>query len=177
MNIPVTNSKEEFLLMHEFNAPKQLVFNAFADKDALNEWWGPVETKNTVINLDFRVGGIFHYKMEHEGKASYGRFLFTNIQPYDLLEFTNAFADENANIVKAPFDVQLPIEILYRLVFTESGGKTTITLTGRALNASNAEYNGFLSIRESMQQGFGATFNKLSAHLDNSQKAYTHKAT
>ena len=170
MNAQLTSEKAAFVLVHEFNAPKELVFNSFANKDALNEWWGPVETNNSVIRLDFRVGGIFHFKMEHAGNANYGRFLFTKIQPPDLLEFTNAFADENANIIKAPFNVELPLEILYRLVFTESGGKTIITLTGQALNANNEEYDGFVSIRESMHQGFGATFNKLAVYLDKRQK-------
>src|SRR5215204_909587 len=166
MNTHVTTEKKQFTLVHEFDAPKALVFNAFAKEDALNEWWGPVETNNSVIKFDFRVGGIFHFKMEHEGKVNYGRFLFRKIQPYDLLEFTNAFADANANIISAPFDIQLPLEILYTLVFTERNGKTTITLTGQPVNANNDEQAAFLSIGESMQKGFGATFNQLFLHLE-----------
>src|SRR5882757_4349660 len=161
-----TSEKAEFHLVHEFDAPKKLVFNAFSDAEALNEWWGPAESHNSVIKLDFRPGGIFHYKMEFSGMTSYGRFLFGKIDPYDLLEFTNSFADEHANIVKAPFDIQLPLEIFYRLAFTENNGKTTITLTGQPVNASPGEVEGFLSIGSSMQQGFGATFDKLSAYLD-----------
>jgi uncharacterized protein YndB with AHSA1/START domain len=168
MNTPQTN-QPKFNIVHEFNAPKELVFNAFADADALNEWWGPVESKNTVVRLDFRPGGIFHYKMEFRGNASYGRFIFGKIQPYDLLEFTNAFADANANPVRAPFDVELPLEIFYRLVFIESNGKTTITLTGHPVDASNKELEGFHSIDSSMHQGFGATFNQLSLYLDKIQ--------
>lgn len=158
--------KSEFILVHEFNAPKDMVFNAFADRDALNEWWGPVETKNSVIKLDFCEGGIFHYKMEHAGKANYGRFLFTTIRPHDYLEFTNAFADENANIIKAPFDIHLPLEIRYKLKFTEADGKTKIILTGQAVNPSMEELQGFLSIGQNMEQGFSSTFNQLSLYLE-----------
>ncbi len=166
MNTKPTSETGELHMSYEFRAPKELVFNAFSNADALGEWWGPVESKNSVIKLDFKPGGIFHFKMDFNGQISYGRFLFSKIQPYDLLEFTNAFADANAKVVKAPFDIQLPLEIFYRLVFTEHNGKTTITLTGRPVNASPEEQEAFNSIDADMQQGFGATFKQLSLYLD-----------
>lgn len=158
---------EKFTLVHEFNAPKKLVFNAFSNAEALNEWWGPPECKNSVIKLDFKTGGIFHFKMEHPEGTTYGRFLFGKIIPYDLLEYTNAFSDEHANIVAAPFDIKIPREIFYRLTFEEKDGKTILTLTGEPVNASPEEEEGFHSINDSMHQGFGATFDKLVVYLDN----------
>lgn len=156
-------------LAHEFDAPKQTVFNAFSTADALGQWWGPVECKNSVITLDFRTGGIFHFKMEMQGHVSYGRFIFGAIQPYDLLEFTNAFADAEAQVVKAPFDIDLPMEIFYRLVFTEHNGKTRITLTGIPVNPSKSEADGFISIDADMHKGFAATFDKLAQYLAEKQ--------
>lgn len=152
-------------IIREFDAPQTEVFNAFADADALNEWWGPAETKNSVISLDFRPGGIFHFQMDYEGNISYGRFLFIQIEPHSLLEFTNAFADENANLVPAPFDVKLPLEISYRLTFIANNDTTIVTLTGRPVNGSTEEEEGFRSINASMHEGFGATFDKLAAYL------------
>ena len=160
-------NKKGFTLTHEFNAPKALVFNAFGNADALNEWWGPVETENSVISLDFKQGGIFHYKMSFNGNATYARFLFGQIKPHDVLEFTNAFTDEQANVIPAPFDMELPLEIFYSLHFTESNGKTIIMLTAEPVNATKEQEEGFHSINESMQQGFGATFNALAAYLEN----------
>jgi len=165
MNQHQSAKQEPFRFAYEFNAPKELVFNAFANADALNEWWGPVETANSVIRLDFKPGGIFHYKMDYKGHATYGRFLFGKIEPYDLLEFSNGFADEQANIVPAPFDVKLPAEIFYRLLFFEKDGKTTIIMTGEPLNGTKEEEAGFHSINASMKTGFGATFDKLAAYL------------
>mgnify|MGYP001069943518 CR=1 FL=1 len=159
------NNKTTFTLAYQFDAPQQMVFEAFSNAEALNEWWGPAESQNSVISLDFRPGGNFHFKMDFNGSISYGRFLFGKIQPYSLLEFTNAFADEQARPVRAPFDIQLPLEIFYRLVFTEQDGKTTINLTGEAINATPEEIAAFGSISSSMQEGFSATFNKLSVYL------------
>jgi len=161
MSAPAT-----FNFTREFDAPRKRVFNAFSNAEALNAWWGPIETRNSVIKLDFRPGGIFHYKMESQGKTTYGRFLFGKIQPFELLEFTNAFADENAKVVRAPFDILIPLEIFYRLQFTEHNGKTTIAMTGQAVNASPGELEGFRSIELGMQRGFGATFDKLSSYLE-----------
>jgi uncharacterized protein YndB with AHSA1/START domain len=160
-----TTAKAPFTLTYEFDAPKKMVFEAFGNAEALNEWWGPVEAKNTVISLDFRPGGIFHYKMDFNGHIAYGRMLFGAINRYDLLEINNAFADENANPVPAPFEIKIPTEIFYRLIFTEENGKTTITMTGEPVNANAEELAGFTSIDESMRQGFGATFFKLAHYL------------
>ena len=166
MNIVTSAQSSKFLFTYDFQAPKALVFNAFASADALNEWWGPVECKNTALFLDFRPGGIFHFKMEMDGHVSYGRFLFATIQPYDLLEFSNAFADEHANPVKAPFDIQLPVDIFYSLRFHEKNGITTITMSGTAVNATAGELEGFNSINEDMKKGFGSTFNSLAFYLE-----------
>lgn len=171
MSTQQTTGEAPLKLVYNFDAPREMVFNAFSNAEALNEWWGPVELKNTVIKLDFKVGGIFHYRMEGPNGTNYGRFLFSEIHPHDLLAFTNAFADEHANIVRAPFDVTLPLEIYYRLVFTEQKGKTTITLTGEPVKASREEEEGFLSIRSGMDEGFGATFAKLAGYLQKIQSA------
>lgn len=170
-------NKKTFTLVREFDAPRKEVFNAFADADALNEWWGPAETDNSVIKLDFRPGGIFHFKMESKGKVNYGRFLFRKIQPYELLEFSNAFADENANVVKAPFDIDLPLEIYYGIVFTEHKGKTTITLTGTPLNPSVSEQEGFESINDDMHAGFNKTFDKLDLYIGTQKKIHRELKT
>lgn len=154
-----------FKLSYEFNAPKELVFNAFSNAEALNEWWGPAISRNTVIKLDFKPGGIFHFKMDYPNMTAYGRFLFRTIQPHDLLEFTNAFADEQANVVKPPFDMAFPKEIFYRLVFVEQNNKTTIHLTGEPVNPGKGEMEGFYSIHQSMQEGFAGTFYQLSKYL------------
>lgn len=158
-------SNRTLTITREFDASQVDVFNAFASADALNAWWGPAETANSVIKLDFRPGGIFHFKMEFNGHANYGRFLFRKIEPYDLLEFTNAFADENANPIKAPFDVTLPVEILYTFRFTEGNGKTTIVMTGKPFEGTTEEEEGFTALNESMQQGFAGTFDKLDEFL------------
>jgi uncharacterized protein YndB with AHSA1/START domain len=60
----------------EFDAKKDVVFSAFAEAEALAEWWGPPGVPITVVKFDFRPKGIFHYKSQMQGKL-YGDDLFT----------------------------------------------------------------------------------------------------
>jgi uncharacterized protein YndB with AHSA1/START domain len=154
-----------FKIVREFNAPKEDVFNAFATEQALNEWWGPAETNNSAISLDFRPGGTFHFKMESNGHVNYARFLFEKIEPYDLLEFFNSFADEQGNVIPAPFEISLPKSIFYSLSFTDRDEITTLTLTATPVDASESEIEGFEAISDGMQQGFTGTFDKLDGYL------------
>lgn len=159
--------KEAFLYVQTFDASREAVFRAFSTAEALNAWWGPAETVNSVIRLDFRPGGIFHFKMISGDTVSYGRFHYLRIEPDELLEFTNAFADEAGNVVPAPFPMPFPEEVHYRITFAEENGKTRVTLTGRPVNATAEQEETFRSIEDSMQQGFGSTFHKLVAYLRN----------
>lgn len=171
MNHIKSSATKDFKIVREFNASREDVFSAFAEADALNEWWGPAETSNSVISLDFTQGGIFHYRMEKDGQTSYGRFLFGRILPHELLEFTNSFADENANVITAPFNISLPKAIFYSLSFTDLGDRTIITLTGKPLEASKEEIEGFQAINESMQKGFAGTFDRLANYLNHTQNS------
>lgn len=74
------NRKEEVHVVSHFKAPVEVVFDAFSTAEALNAWWGPVETKNSTISLDFRTGGTFFYKMEGSEQVNYARFLFHRIE-------------------------------------------------------------------------------------------------
>lgn len=165
MNTTKNIQDTEFTHVHEFDAPRQLVFDAFSTAEAMNEWWGPVQYKNTVIKHDFRPGGIFHFEMNENGNISYGRMLFKAIESPELLEFTTAFADENGKVVKPPFGFDFPYEVLYRLVFTEKNGKTTIHLTGKPWKATEEEIAGYHSIFDGMEMGFAGTFDKLVDYL------------
>ena len=51
------------------------------------------------------------------------------------------------------------------LTFAEHQGKTTVTLTGIPINASEAEREIFKAGHKSMQQGFGGTLDQLEQYL------------
>jgi uncharacterized protein YndB with AHSA1/START domain len=46
-----------------FDAPRELVFDAFTDPKHIGEWWGPNGFTITTYEIDVRPGGLWHYTM------------------------------------------------------------------------------------------------------------------
>jgi uncharacterized protein YndB with AHSA1/START domain len=156
-------------IVREFNAPKTLVFDAFASPEAFGEWWGPAGSQLSVESFDFQPGGKTHYKMEGGGHVMWGLFQYKNIQRADLLEFVSSFADAEGKIITSPFPMDFPLEIFNQITLEESEGVTTLTIQGQPINATEAQLETYYSIMDSMHQGFGGTFDQLEAYLIKSQ--------
>jgi uncharacterized glyoxalase superfamily protein PhnB/uncharacterized protein YndB with AHSA1/START domain len=158
--------KKDFVITRQFDAPKELVFKAFASAEALAEWWGPSEFDTTVLHLDFRPGGLFHYKSELGGKVMYGRFIYGDIREPDLIEFTSSFSNEKAEAISSPLMQDWPLEIFNSFSFTEINGKTTITIIGYPINPTENEYKNYLSFQPNVQKGMQSTFDQLQRYLE-----------
>ncbi len=165
-----TNKKEGIKIVRDFNAPKALVFDAFATAEAFAEWWGPVGMPVTVLHFDFKQGGKVHYKMDGNGQTMWGVFKYKNIVRPDLVEFVSSFSDESGNICNSPFPIDFPLEIFNQLTLEENNGITTITLSGHPINATTEQEATYYSMLENMSQGFAGTFNQLEAYLTKIQK-------
>ncbi|MGK9124568.1 SRPBCC domain-containing protein [Olivibacter sp. SA151] len=111
-------------IKREFNANRELVWEAWTNPELLAQWWAPkpyhIETKI----FDLKVGGMWLYAMvspeneKHWNKADY-KIIETN----KLLSFFDAFCDENGieNTVKP--------HSLWTNNFTEENGITTVNIT------------------------------------------------
>ena len=96
----------------------------------------------------------------------WGRWVYREIVPPERLSFVSAFSDENGGVTRAPFfDGKWPLETLTTLTFTEHDGKTTLTMLGRPLNATEIERDTFRGNHASMHGGWGATLDQLTAYL------------
>lgn len=158
--------KEGLKIIRRFNAPIEMVFNAFATAEAMAKWWGPAGMPATVIDFDFREGGRFHYKMEGNGNIMWGLFRYGKIKSPDLVEFISSFSDEAGNICKSPFPMDFPLEIFNEIALTENNGITTLILQGYPIRATAEQEATYRSIFSSMQQGFAGTFDQLEQYLD-----------
>lgn len=158
-------TNQKFSVQRSFQAPKELVFQAFSTEDALAEWWGPIGVSIEVIRLDFKVNGVFHYKMKGD-EEHYGLFLFKEIERPNRITWINSFADKNGTIIKPPFEgLDLPKAILNKISLEEKNGITTITLVSEPINSTESETATFYSIMEGMEEGWGGTFDKLESYL------------
>ncbi|MFC5468093.1 SRPBCC domain-containing protein [Cohnella suwonensis] len=156
----------EFVISRTFNAPRDLVFKAWSEAEHLQHWWGPKGLAISVATLDFRPGGTFHYCMKApDGNEMWGKFVYREIVPAEKIVFVNSFSDPEGNIVRPPFLLTFPLEVLNVLTFDEQDGKTTLTLRGGPINATEDELKLYESMHDSMQQGFTGTFDQLEEHL------------
>ena len=84
------------LLVAEFDAPIERVWQLWADPRQLEAWWGPPTHPATVEKHDLAAGGEVSYDMiGPEGEKSHGWWRVTAVDPPRSLAFTDGFANED----------------------------------------------------------------------------------
>ncbi len=155
-----------FVITRTFDAPRDLVWKAWTERDRLLQWFGPKGFKMTTADLDFRPGGTFHYCLQApDGKEMWGKFVYREIVPPKKLVLVSSFSDAKGGLTRHPFSAKWPLEMLSTTTLTEDGGKTTITIEWTPLHATAEERQTFESARAGMQQGWGGTFEQLAEYL------------
>ena len=164
---PTAPGGREMMLTRIFDASRDLVWKAFTEAERLARWWGPQGYAMRVHALDFRPGGVFHYSQRSpDGQVMWGRFVYRDIVPPERLTFVTSFADEAGYIARAPFSPTWPLEILNLLTLTEAAdGKTSLTLRGGPIDATEEERQTFWNAQDAVRQGFSGTFDQLAAYL------------
>jgi uncharacterized protein YndB with AHSA1/START domain len=165
-----TEKKVGLKIVRDFKAPRTLVFQAFSTAEAFADWWGPAGMPITIKQLDFKKGGMLHYKTEGGGQTMWGLFKYGNIVNPDLIEFVNSFSDEDGSICKPPFPIEFPLEISNQITLHENNGITTLTLEGQPLNATPVQEATFYSMINNISEGFAGTFKQLESYLAKKQK-------
>jgi uncharacterized protein YndB with AHSA1/START domain len=157
---------EQLVITRVLDAPVELVYKAWSEPERLAHWWGPKGCKISIKQFDFKPGGTFHYCMGMpDGGEMWGIFTFREMQAPGKIVFVNSFADAEGNIIRAPFFDNWPLEVLNVLTLEDSHGKTKLTIKGHPINATEDEIQRYRSLFPSMEEGFGGTFEQLSAYL------------
>ena len=111
------------ILVAEFEAPIERVWELWADPRQLERWWGPPTHPATVEKHDLAAGGEVTYVMIGPGgEQSRGWWRVTSVAPPRSLEFTDGFAhrDGTPNAETATTAV--------RMQLTEQSGGTRMEL-------------------------------------------------
>jgi len=160
------NETNEFTITRTFDAPRELVWKAITEPDAIAQWWGPKGFTWIGCTLDLRPGGVMHYGMRApNGRENWGKWMYTEVIPPEKLVFINSFADEAGNVVRAHFSADWPLEVRNTWTLEEHDGRTTITLRSYPVNATEAEMADFEGRRDHLQRGFAGTFDQLAGYL------------
>jgi uncharacterized protein YndB with AHSA1/START domain len=108
----------QILIEREFDAPKDLVYEAYTNPEHVKRWWAGKRGQVSSVEVDLRVGGTYRYVMVATGGfevAFNGEF--REIVPNERIVNTEAYegapeADPSLNTV----------------TFTEADGRTTLTI-------------------------------------------------
>jgi len=98
-NFKVDKDNKQIKVERSFNAPKDLVWEAWTTSVILDQWWAPKPYKNKTKSMDFSEGGHWHYCMiGPEDEKHWCLFDFEKIVPLTSFSGLDAFCDENAVI-------------------------------------------------------------------------------
>jgi len=156
-----------FVISREFAAPRDLVWQAWTERDRLLSWFGPTGFKTTYAKLDLSPGGMFHYCMvSPDGKELWGRAVYREVVPPTKLIWINSFSDKDGGITRHPFNPDpWPLQLLTIVTLAEHAGKTTVTIMWTPFDASDDERATFEKGRDSMAMGWTGTLDRLTAFL------------
>lgn len=113
-------SDTEFMLVREFDFPRELVFEAFTQPEHVRRWWGPFNLKMTVCDIDLRVGGAYRYEaQDSDGHISPFKGEFREITPPSRLVYTFIYDVEPYNSHTA----------VVTIAFEDLGGRTRMDET------------------------------------------------
>jgi uncharacterized protein YndB with AHSA1/START domain len=156
-NTPIHQDLE---ITRVFDAPRDLVWRAFTDCESLVQWWGPKNFTAPYCKIDLRVGGeSFTAMRDEEGKDYWGKGLYREVVPNELIVVTDSFADDQGKIVPASYygmSEDFPLEMLITLKFEDENGRTKLTLIHSGLPESELEM---------CRQGWQESFDKLDQYL------------
>ncbi len=158
---------KELFIERIFNAPREMVFQAFSDAEHLKQWWGPRGWTVPVCHVDFRPGGVWHYCMkcvdpnqgDFYGFESWGKGVYQDIVKNEKIVYVDYFSDAEGNVAEG---MQAP---LITLTFEEHDGKTKFV--------NHAAYESAEALQKvldmGMEQGFTETMDRLEEHLQANQ--------
>lgn len=146
-------SRKELTLTRIFNAPRQMVFDAWIDPRQMARWWGPKCFTNPVCELDARPGGAILVHMTGPDGTVYpmGGTFHEIDPPQRIVMTTTAFKDDKDNV---------QLEVLNTVTFTQlNDGRTELKLHAVVVQATPA-MNGALA---GMEEGWSQSLDKLKA--------------
>jgi uncharacterized protein YndB with AHSA1/START domain len=65
------SSDREIVATRVFDAPRELVFDAWTDAQRIKHWWGPYGFTTTTTEMDVRPGGLWRFIMHGPDGADY----------------------------------------------------------------------------------------------------------
>lgn len=154
-----TSGDREIVITRDFDAPRQLVFDAWTKPELVRRWLlGPEGWTMPVCEIDLRVGGAYRYLWRHlQNGAEMGMGgVFREITAPERLVATERF-DQS----------WYPGEAVSTLMLVEQSGRTTLTQTVRYESREARD----VVLKSPMEHGVAASYDRLEELLASSARS------
>lgn len=122
MDFIVDKEAKTVTITAEFDAGRDLVWDAYTKQDLLDQWWAPKPFASRTKEMNFEEGGKRFYAMvSPDGQEHWALQQYKTITPKTNFTLFNAFADEDGNAQPPGSD--------WDLTFDEANGKTKVTIS------------------------------------------------
>jgi uncharacterized protein YndB with AHSA1/START domain len=143
--------EREIVLTRVFNAPRQLVFDAWTKPEHVKRWYGCDASTMTSCDIDLRPGGAYRFVLRMtDGTEHSLSGIYREIVPPARIVATERINDDPN------------MEALIAITFDEQDGKTTMTSTALYKTAAARK----IVLDFGIEKGASETFARLDAYLE-----------
>lgn len=147
----------EFVLDRVFDAPRELVWQAWTDPDFLQRWYGPgVET--VIHKFELEPEGVWLNEMKMKNGSSFQKSIFLEVSKPNRLVWHLCSVDSEWNIAVNPMMPDWPRKLLTTITLEERGDQTHVRLTQVPVDATDAETACFAKMKDGMSGGWGGGY-------------------
>ncbi len=134
-----------------FDAPRELVWQAWTDPQHVGQWWGPDGFTNSTSEMNVQPGGVWRFVMHGPDGTDYpNKITFIDVIEPECLVYAHGGDDDKAD------------DFHVTVTFTEQDGKTFLGMQMLFPTASARDY----VVREyGAEKGANETLTRLAAHL------------
>jgi uncharacterized protein YndB with AHSA1/START domain len=153
------DAARELVITRVFDAPRELVFEAWTDPKHIASWWGPRGFTTTVHSMDVAPGGVWRLTMHGpDGRDYKNKIVYLEVAKPERLVYKNT-----------PEHGSEPADHETTVTFEEQDAKTTVTL--RMLFASAETRNHVVTTYKAVEGG-SQTLSRLAEYLAAKRSVY-----
>jgi uncharacterized protein YndB with AHSA1/START domain len=106
----------EIVITRVLNAPRELVFKAWTDREQIGKWWGPRGFTTTIHEMDVKPGGVWRFIMHGPDGTNFdNRIAFVEVVEPERLVYDHG-GDDGA------------VQFRATITFADQGDKTGLTM-------------------------------------------------
>ncbi len=149
-----SNNTNEIRLIRTYNAPLQVVWDAWNDPVQAAKWWGPRGFTITTHGKDLRPGGFWSYTMHGPDGTDYeNKTLYHEVEVGKKLVYDHGGSDDRPPLFRVT------------VLFSEQDGRTTLDMCFRVATVEEAN-----NLRKMIKAASGnSTWDRLAEYLDATQ--------